>query len=187
MSDERLWALAFCLFAGFTGAVATQNSPLFPYVTGLSAGFGWVVGWRLGRRRVLNQLVASVLKVGDVQDILDDVGREMLTVWIPLEHELTDDDRQHAHRIGSQLEQHVPEKIARYSAIETLAGAVGVMVIGRHAEVMLKNIRPYFKRHCPRGTYVTRLRLNRDSDELTTWPQPKPLFEDDQLLKNEET
>lgn len=117
-----------------------------------------------------------------MEGLLDTYGREMLTVWIPLDHTITDDDVASARRIGELFRKNVAPTIALHTALETSVKAVGIMVTGRDAEQTLEQIRPFFKQHCPRGTYVTRRRLpgkNEDRSRMANWPQPKPLFEDD--------
>lgn len=186
MPDKRVWAIGFGLVAGLVAAVLTRNHPLFLLPAATAAVLGSVVGWHWARRRMIGVALAHVAEMGGVEDFLDRRGREMLTVWIPLEHQVTDDDRRFARRLGESLQEHIPRGVAGLGAIETLGHSVGVMLVGRDADTMLARIRPFFKQHCPRGTYVTRLRLVRKDDpeaeqKYETWPHPRPLFEGDQI------
>jgi len=108
----------------------------------------------------------------------------MPTVWIPLDHVITEEDSASARRMGESFNREASRGIASFAAIETSVDHVGVMLIGRDAEKMLQQIRAYFQQHCPRGTYVTRRRLQRGRDLPLTWSQPRPLFEGDQIPEN---
>ncbi|NLE39615.1 MAG: hypothetical protein GX621_16470, partial [Pirellulaceae bacterium] len=65
---------------------------------------------------------------------LDHVGRELLTVWIPLDHEISEDDREFAQRLGQSLEGHAASEVADFVATATRPGVVGVTVVGRDAD-----------------------------------------------------
>ena len=189
--DKRVWATAFAAVAVVIAAVLTRGYPLFPWAVSGAAIVGGVIGWRLAGYVRVRMAVAKFQAAGGVEALLDRTGRELVTVWIPLDHEVNDDDREFAQRLGQSLEGHAASEVADFVATATRGGAVGVTVVGRDADTMLKEIRPFFKQHCPRGSYVTMWRISPGDDSQPdptagTWPRPKPLFEDEELPEDVE-
>ena len=184
--DKRIWAIVFGAVAAAIAGTLTRSQSLFAWAVTSAAILGSVIGWQLARRRCLKLVMAEIRAMGGVEDVLDQCGREMLTVWIPLDHDITDDDRKFGHWLGDSLEKHIPRGIAGFAALETELDKVGVLVVGRDADHMLEQIRPFFKQHCPQSTYVTRRRIPRADDSQPSrpehrWPSPKPLFEEGRL------
>lgn len=130
-------------------------------------------------RQNTNYVVKEIAAMGGVEALLDQTGREMLTVWIPLDHHLTDDDSKRARRLGESLCQHVSRDVASFAAVETGLDEVGVLVIGRDVETMVEQIRPYMKQHCPKGTYIGRKTVTRD--DVVFDRQRIPLFENNDI------
>ena len=184
--DRRVWAAAFAAAAVVIAGLLTQGHSLFPWAVSVAAIIGGVVGWRLAVYVQVRMAVARVRAAGGVGALLDQMGRELLTVWIPRDHEIDEEDREFAQRLGRSLEGHAASEVADFVATATRPGAVGVTVVGRDADTMLEQIRPFFKQHCPRGSYVTMWRISPGDDSRPdpaagTWPRPKPLFEDEEL------
>jgi hypothetical protein len=128
-------------------------------------------------------VVADVMRMGGKDALIDRVGREMLTVWIPLDHDLSEADRAFGRRLGEGMKNHVVQNAVLFGGVNTSPKQIGVVVIGKDADALLDAIRPYFKQHCPRGTFVTRQYVHKRGDDkeaaLHRWARPKPLFEDD--------
>jgi len=189
--DKRLIAAIFAIVAGASVSLVMRQAPAL-YATiavAVAAVISSLLGWNLASRWNVSCAVAEVMEMGGVDALLDRFGRESLTVWIPLDHSLSEADRTFARQLGAELNNHVSKRVASFVAIETgysshtNTDAVGVVVVGRHADVMLESVRPFFKQRCPKNAYVTRYHCCRDNElfdhTIHTWPEPKPLFESD--------
>ena len=148
-----------------------------------------------GRQRVSGRCRMATLEMDSnsenwMDDLIDSVGRENLIVWRQFGRKTTDEDIEFARNVGSTFATQI-KKLQQtkgqigFSSIETIDDAVGVRLIGVNADNMLRLIRPFFQRHFPRGSFVTRSRLWRDDEDENSpefyWKHPLPLFEDDKI------
>lgn len=183
--DERLWSLGFAIVTVAVVFVLSPRTLLLLVTLPIAAIVGGIVGWKWARQRYLRLAIARIEKKGGIDWLLDQ-SREMLTLWIPLDHSLTEKDKELARALGDSFKESNPTSVAKYSALETCLDKVGLAFCGSDAERMVADIRDYFQDHCPRGSYITRLRLADDVDPDTLsigerWPSPVPLFEDDEI------
>ena len=155
LSDKRVWTAFAGIATGLVVAVFTRNNSTFPLAAVIAGIVAGGVGWYgMGRYRIYQIVRLFTQEYGDVESFLDRTGREFLTVWIPLDHETTDDDRRSARQLGESVQHNISRDIVRFVSCLSDRRRVGVKVAGRDAEVMLEAIRPYFKQHCPKGSFV---------------------------------
>lgn len=92
LPDARIWAIG-CALAGLVAAfILTPGYTLLSLTLPFAAIIGGIVGWKWARRRLLRLVIERIQEKGGSKWLLDQ-KREMLRLWIPLNHELTEDDK----------------------------------------------------------------------------------------------
>jgi hypothetical protein len=185
MVNKIVLAFVVGSLAAALAGITTYEHAIFRYVVAASALLGAVIGWQWASQQNVRRAIELTETSGGIEAALDRSGREMLTLWIPLDHEITEADRSFAKQFGKAFAQDVSRSIAGFCAIESSFDAVGITLIGRDADIMLHEIRTYFSSRCPRGSFITRRRVTRageyQNSQPILWPGGKPLFEDEVL------
>jgi hypothetical protein len=184
MARKLIWATTTAVFVAVLTGLLLRHYTWMPALAGSAALVAAYLGWREASIANVHEAVEMVNRLGGVEALLDRQGREMLTLWIPLDHDLTERDRKAAKKLAREFEAAQSPKVARYCALESSLKEVGLIFIGKETGEMIATIRSYYQSRCPRGSYITR-RYIGDDDSESFWPKPTPLFEDDRLERFE--
>lgn len=179
MSFKVLCGVAGGFAIGGIATWITYGHALSWYATAVAVVAGYAIGLHCASRWRIAQALAHVQEMGGGEAFLDQVGRDSMVLWIPLEHSVNDADLRFARKLGEAFNKDSSSKlgIAIFGGLQTGPNKIGVALFGRDADVMLETVRPFFQKHCPRGSYLTRGFILFDD----RWPHPVPLFEDEQI------
>lgn len=108
----------------------------------------------------------------------------LLTVWIPLDHDVNDSDISFAKSLGSLVEKTF-RGVARFAATETRLEKIGIVIWARDLESVFETIRPFLQQHCPRNSFVTGIWAFNDegsNEPDDPWAHPQPVFEGEKII-----
>jgi hypothetical protein len=105
MASDFVWGGTSGAVCGLVAGAVFWNHWLLIYVVPAAAIIGYIVGARQASAERVNAVVDWVNEQGGPERLLDRFGREWLTLWIPLNPDNPEADRQSKRALGEQFVQ----------------------------------------------------------------------------------
>ncbi len=104
---------------------------------------------------------------------VEDGPTRMMTIWIPLDHKVNDQDKDDVRKFGELLEPILKPYRIGHSATSCDMEKIGLVIAGLilNEDARLAII-PTLKKYCPQQTIFSIQEIvdGRDKDEITEWP-----------------
>lgn len=174
--SHNQWGVIVAMAAAIIANIITRGtSNAIVIVLGVSL-LSFVAGRWLSYEVMMNKMRRLIDRMGGVGSLSK--YKELVIVWIPLDHEITSKDCDEGREFGSMLNELIAE--GEFAAFSTRIDMIGINFACEDAELMFEAARPVLQKYCPKGTYITREHVYDKSE--SRWE--RPLFEDDAKVKN---